>query len=85
MLNYLLSFERGVVYINQQAVPIVKRKVDLYITEHVNVKDKPKGDNYSRWLDSIFKARGQISLLVELATLRGGGVWDRDVEGTLIT
>ena len=49
------------------------------------MKDKPKGENYSRWLDSIFKARGQISLLVELATLRGGGVWDRDVEGTLIT
>ena len=73
------------VYINQIAVPIIRRKVDLYVTNEVDISRRPTGAEYSRWVNSLFEARGQIGLLAELATLRNGIDWDRDVEGMFMT
>lgn len=66
-------------------VPIIKRKVDLYITRECDIRDKPTVLEGSPWAEAIFNARGQISLIAEQETLRNGGDWDPDCEGTVIT
>ena len=73
------------VYINQMIVPIIRRKVDLYTTVEMDISQKPTGEAYSRWKELLYDARGQLGLIAELATLRNGIDWDRDVEGMFMT
>ena len=64
-------------------MPVIQRRVDLYVTKEVDVITKPKGDAYDHWAEEIYDARGQLGLLVELNSLRRIGEWDRSCEGTV--
>ena len=79
------SVERGVTFINGYVVRIIQRKVHLYTSSTVNIKDKPRGHDYEPWADAIHAANGQIGLLAEEATIRAGIDWDKDCEGTVVT
>ena len=79
------SFSRGVIYVNGRVLPSIRRRVELFITSELDIQEKPTGEAYLRWADELFRAHGQIGLKVELATLQGGGTWDRGVEGMMMT
>ena len=70
---------------NGRVVPVIRRKVNLYIEKEINIQRKPTGDEYLRWVDDLYEVRGQLGLLVEQTTIRGNGDWDADVEGMLTT
>ena len=72
-------------FINNHVVKILRREVKLFTTSTVDIRRVPKGDQYEPWAEAIYKARGQIGLLAEEATLQSGIDWDPACEGIVTT